>query len=69
MALRDTLFSVDRCSALHDITRTRNGRCQLQNKLTIIVDEAVYDGLYRVVGPRRISQFIEELVRMPPICI
>jgi hypothetical protein len=35
----------------------------MQKKLTIMVDEAVYDGLYRVVGPRRISQFIEELVR------
>lgn len=35
----------------------------MQKKLTITVDEDVYDGLYRVVGPRRISQFIEELVR------
>jgi predicted CopG family antitoxin len=35
----------------------------MQKKLTITVDEAVYDGLYRFVGPRRISQFIEELVR------
>lgn len=35
----------------------------MQKKLTITVDELVYDGLYRVVGPRRISQFIEDLVR------
>lgn len=35
----------------------------MQKKLTISVDEDVYEGLYRVVGPRRISQFIEELVR------
>lgn len=35
----------------------------MQRKLTITVDEAVYDGLYRVVGPRRISAFIEGLVR------
>ncbi len=35
----------------------------MQKKLTITVDEAVYDGLYRLVGPRRISQFIEDLVR------
>ena len=35
----------------------------MQRKLTITVDETVYDGLYRVVGARRISQFIEELVR------
>ncbi len=35
----------------------------MQKKLTITIDEMVYDGLYRVVGPRRISQFIEKLVR------
>jgi predicted CopG family antitoxin len=35
----------------------------MQKKLTITVDERVYEGLYRVVGPRRISQFIEDLVR------
>jgi predicted CopG family antitoxin len=35
----------------------------MQKKLTITVDEQVYEGLYRVVGPRRISQFIEDLVR------
>jgi hypothetical protein len=39
------------------------GEKAMQKKLTITVDELVYDGLYRVVGPRRISQFIEELVR------
>ncbi len=35
----------------------------MQKKLTITVDEEVYEGLYRFVGPRRISRFIEELVR------
>ncbi|GAB5522102.1 MAG: hypothetical protein RhofKO_43530 [Rhodothermales bacterium] len=35
----------------------------MSKKLTITIDEAVYEGLYRVVGPRRISQFIERLVR------
>ncbi|MGH7572569.1 MAG: addiction module antitoxin [Gemmatimonadota bacterium] len=35
----------------------------MQKKLTITIDERVYEGLYRVVGPRRISQFIERLVR------
>ena len=35
----------------------------MSKKLTITLDEAVYDGLYRVVGPRRISRFIERLVR------
>lgn len=35
----------------------------MQKKLTITVNEKVYEGLHRVVGRRRISRFIEELVR------
>lgn len=35
----------------------------MQRKLTITVDEEVYEGLHRVVGRRHISQFIEDLVR------
>jgi predicted CopG family antitoxin len=35
----------------------------MQKKLTITIDEQVYDGLHNVVGRRRISQFIESLVR------
>lgn len=35
----------------------------LQKKLTITIDETVYNGLYRVIGPRKISAFIEDLVR------
>lgn len=35
----------------------------MQKKLTITVDEAVYAGLHSVIGRRRISQFIEGLVR------
>lgn len=35
----------------------------MHKKLTITVQEDVYRGLHRVVGRRRISQFIEELVR------
>lgn len=35
----------------------------MAKKLTITIDDSVYDGLYRVVGPRRISRFIERLVR------
>lgn len=35
----------------------------MQKKLTITVDEKVYEGLHSVVGRRRISQFIESLVR------
>ena len=35
----------------------------MHKRMTITLDEAVYDGLYRTVGKRRISQFIEDLVR------
>ncbi len=35
----------------------------MQKKLTITVDEHVYHGLHRVIGRRRISRFIEALVR------
>jgi hypothetical protein len=35
----------------------------VQKKLTITLDERVYEGLHTVVGRRRISQFIESLVR------
>jgi predicted CopG family antitoxin len=35
----------------------------VQKKLTITVDEDVYKGLHAVVGRRRISRFIESLVR------
>ncbi|HTE21033.1 MAG TPA: addiction module antitoxin [Armatimonadota bacterium] len=35
----------------------------MQRKLTISLDEQVYEGLHRVVGRRRISQFIESMVR------
>jgi hypothetical protein len=35
----------------------------MQKKLTITLDERVYDGLHAVVGRRRISGFIEKLVR------
>ena len=36
----------------------------MQKKLTITIDEETYQGLYAVVGARRISRFIEELVRL-----
>ncbi len=35
----------------------------MQKKLTITIDERVYDGLYRVIGAGKISQFIEQMVR------
>lgn len=35
----------------------------MHRRMTITLDEAVYEGLYRMVGKRRMSQFIEDLVR------
>ena len=35
----------------------------MQKKLTITIDEKVYQGLYENIGRRRISRFIEERVR------
>ena len=35
----------------------------MQKKLTITLDQVVYERLHTVIGRRRISHFIEELVR------
>ncbi len=35
----------------------------MRRKLTITVDDAVYEGLRRTVGQRKISQFIENLIK------
>lgn len=35
----------------------------MTKKLTITIDDEVYEGLYRHVGPRKISRFLENLAR------
>ena len=35
----------------------------MQKKLTITVDEEVYEGLHKTIGPRKISKFVQEIVR------
>jgi predicted CopG family antitoxin len=35
----------------------------MQKKLTITIDEKVYEGLHSVIGRGKISQFIETLVK------
>lgn len=35
----------------------------MQKKLTITINEEIYIGLHKVIGPRKISKFVEELVR------
>jgi len=38
-------------------------RVVMQKKLTITVDAEVYEGLHTVIGPRRISRFLNDLAR------
>jgi predicted CopG family antitoxin len=35
----------------------------MQKKLTISIDESIYNALYNVIGKRKISRFIEELIK------
>lgn len=35
----------------------------MHKRMTITLDEAVYEGLNRTIGKRRMSQFIEDLLR------
>jgi|TARA_B100000315_G_C14595953_1_gene599323 predicted CopG family antitoxin len=35
----------------------------MQKKLTISIDEQIYNALYHIVGKRKISRFIENLVK------
>jgi hypothetical protein len=35
----------------------------MTKKLTITVEDEVYEGLHRVIGPRRISRFLNDLAR------
>jgi hypothetical protein len=35
----------------------------MQKKLTLMIDVEVYEGLRKNIGPRKISKFIQELVR------
>jgi predicted CopG family antitoxin len=35
----------------------------MRKKMTITLDESVHEGLYKTVGKRRMSQFIEDLLR------
>jgi hypothetical protein len=35
----------------------------MRKKLTVTIDAEVYEGLRKNIGPRKISKFVEELVR------
>jgi hypothetical protein len=45
------------------VRQVRSWRVSVRNKLTITVDQAVYDGLHRVVARGHISRFLTELAR------
>ena len=45
------------------IIRAILGGFNMQKKLTVTIDEEVYEGLRKVIGPGKISRFIEDLVR------
>ena len=59
---RQDYFSLGYCYDTRN-TRIAGRREAMQKKLTITIDEQVYEGLYCVIGPRHISRFIEDLVR------
>ena len=59
-SLLDTLLGGDIIRVQHVYLL---GRGMMQKKLTITLDEAVYEGLQKVIGRRRISRFIEDLLR------
>jgi hypothetical protein len=40
----------------------------MQKKLTITIDEEVYNGLHKIIGPRKISRFVQEIVRPHVVC-
>jgi predicted CopG family antitoxin len=54
-------LAVDRMA--HYTYSIRIRRCMMQKKLTITIDEEVYEGLHKTIGPRKISKFVQELVR------
>lgn len=35
----------------------------MQKKLTITIDEEIYAGLHKTIGRRKISRFVQEIVR------
>jgi hypothetical protein len=35
----------------------------MHKKLTLTIDEAVYEGLHKTIGRRKISKYIEDMVR------
>jgi len=49
--------------ASHDTYTVRIKEVAMHIKLTITIDEEVYEGLHKIIGPRKISRFVQEIVR------
>lgn len=47
----------------HAYESTQGKECAMQKRMSITMDEAVYDGLMWVVGRGKVSQFLESLAR------
>lgn len=52
-----------RLVSLLEATRALHVYCTCMKKLTITVDDEIYDGLYKRIGPRKISRFLQDLAR------
>jgi hypothetical protein len=61
LATRGPVFILDRPGPYTYNIRIRSEA--MQKKLTITIDQEVYEGLHRTIGPRKISRFVEDLVR------
>ncbi|MFY9260410.1 MAG: hypothetical protein WAO71_07885, partial [Gallionella sp.] len=61
---RETMNKWVNCGVARYIhMRITHKEMKMHKRMTITLDEVVYEGLYRMVGKRRMSQFIEDLVR------
>ena len=60
---RESLIFLLASGRIRRLRAKDKGAIPMQKKLTLTIDEDVYEGLRRVIGQRRISRFIEELVR------
>ena len=60
---QESTAPIDTGGAYTYSARITSGGVTMQKKLTIAIAEDVYEGLHKVIGPRKISKFVEELVR------
>jgi hypothetical protein len=64
MSIKDGLVNMHYALCTYNLRiASVQGSTAMHKRITITLDEDVYDGLYKIIGKRRISQFIEDLVR------